>query len=109
MKRSVQAISSSPWAGERERSTLSSLAAASSGSCSRSFCIEHGIEQPFAHAERGDDHILRPRDPHDVLEHQRGIGEQRPARIGDHLDPRQRVRSRRDARGWKNQTPLSPA
>src|SRR5262249_61729268 len=28
MKRSVQAINSSPWAGERERSTLSSLAAA---------------------------------------------------------------------------------
>src|SRR5262249_45571635 len=36
MKQSVQAINSSPWAGERERSTLSSLAAAISGSFARS-------------------------------------------------------------------------
>src|SRR5262249_14010190 len=36
MKRSVQAINSSPWAGERERSTLSSLAVSINGSFSRS-------------------------------------------------------------------------
>ena len=30
------------------------------------------------------------RDPHEVLEHQRRIGEQRPAGVGHHLDLRQR-------------------
>ena len=46
------------------------------------------IEQALAHAERGDDDVLRPRDPHQVFQHQRRIGEQRPAGIGDHLDLR---------------------
>ena len=91
MKRSVQAISSSPWAGERERSTLSSLAAAISGSLSRSLSSSMRIEQALAHAERGDHHVLRLGDAHEIFEHQRRVGQQRPAGIGDHLDPRQRL------------------
>ena len=51
--------------------------------------VEQRIEQALAHAERRDHHVLGPRDPHQVLEHQRRIGEQRTPRIGHHLDLRQ--------------------
>ncbi len=54
--------------------------------------VEHGIEQPLAHAERGDHDVLRLGDAHQVLEHQRGIGEQRAASIGHHLDLREHFR-----------------
>ena len=91
MKRSVHAISSSPWAGERERSTLSSLAAVSSASCSRSLASEHRIEQALAHSERGNHDFLRTRDPHHVLEHERCIGEKRTPGVGHHLDARERL------------------
>ena len=62
MKRSVQAISSSPWAGERERSTLSSLRGGDQRILAPLLGVEHRIEQPLAHAERGDHDVLRPRD-----------------------------------------------
>ena len=91
MKRSVQAISSSPCCGERERSTLRSRAAAISGSRSRSRALEQRIEQALAHAERRDHDLSRLDRAHQIFQHQRGIGEQRPAGGVDHLDLRQRL------------------
>jgi len=54
--------------------------------------VEQRIEHALAHPERRDHDILRPRQPHHVLEHERRIGQQRTPRIGDHLDLRQRLR-----------------
>ena len=53
--------------------------------------VEHRIEQALAHAERGDHDVLRARDVDQMLQHQRRIGEQRPPRVGHHLDLRQRL------------------
>ena len=54
--------------------------------------VEQRIKQPLAHAERGNHHLPRPRKAHHVLEHERRIAEQRPARVVDHLDAREHVR-----------------
>ena len=37
--------------------------------------LEHGIEQALAHAERGDHHVLRLGDAHQVFQHQRRVGQ----------------------------------
>ncbi len=55
--------------------------------------VEHRIEQALAHPKRRDHDILRLRDFDQVLEHERGIGEQWTPRVGDHLDLRQRFRA----------------
>ena len=91
IKRSVQSISSSPCAGERERRMLRSRAAAISGSCFFSARVEQVVEQTFTHAERGEDDVLRPCHAHDVFEHKRAIGEQRAPGIGDDFDARQHL------------------
>ncbi len=54
--------------------------------------VEQRIEQALAHPERRDHDILRLGDAHQMLEHERRIGEQWAPRIGDHLDLRQRLR-----------------
>ena len=53
--------------------------------------LEQRIEQALAHAERREHHLARLADAHHVFEHQRRIGEQRPARIGHHFDVGQRL------------------
>ena len=90
MNRSVHTIQLSPWAGDaaqkielaggREQRILAPLR-----------LVEQRIEQALAHAERRDHHILGPRYPHQVLEHERRIGKQRTPRVGHHLDLRQRL------------------
>ena len=50
------------------------------------------IEQPFAHAERGEHHLRDLGPEQDVFEHQRGIRQQRPPGRGDDFDLRQRFR-----------------
>ena len=52
---------------------------------------ELGIEQALADAERRDDDLPGRRDPNDLLEHRRAIGEQRAARRRDRFDRHQRV------------------
>ena len=92
MKASVQSISSSPCCGERERSRFSSCAAAISASLLALLGVEQRIEQALAHAERREHHVARLGLADDVLEHQRGIRQQRTAGRVHHLDLRQRFR-----------------
>jgi hypothetical protein len=47
---------------------------------------QHLVEQAFAHAEGREHDGLGPGDPDHIFEHQRGVGEQRSPRIGNHLD-----------------------
>ena len=54
--------------------------------------VEQRVEQALAHAERREHHLARLGLAHDVLEHQRRIGQQRPAGGGHDLDLRQRFR-----------------
>ena len=54
--------------------------------------VEQRIQQPLAHAERREHHLARLGLAHDVLQHQRGVGQQRTAGGVHHLDLRQRVR-----------------
>ena len=54
--------------------------------------VEQRIEQALAHAERGEHHVARLGPAHDVLQHQRRIGQQRTAGRSHHLDLRQRFR-----------------
>ena len=56
----------------------------------RTVHTRHGIEQPLAHAQRRDHHLLRARDTHDIFQHQRSVGEKRSACVRDHLNARQR-------------------
>ncbi len=92
MKASVQSISSSPCCGERERSRFSSCADGEQRVLPLLFGVEQRIEQAFAHAERGEHHVARLGLAHDVLEHQRRIGQQRTAGGVHHLDLRQALR-----------------
>ena len=53
--------------------------------------LQQRIEQAFADAERREHHLPRLADAQNVFEHQRRIGQQRPPRIVDHFDIRQRI------------------
>ena len=92
MKRLGPVHNSSPWRGERERSRLRSSAAEISGSSRCVRGVELLVEQAFAHAEGRDRDLARLPEPDDLLQHDRAVGEQRAARLGDALDVLQRLR-----------------
>ena len=87
--RSVQAISSSPCRGERERSKLRSAAAHQKRIAGFLRRIEQRIEQALAHAEYRDHDLARLDRAHQIFQHQRGVSQQRAARGIDDFDLRQ--------------------
>ena len=53
--------------------------------------LEQRIEQALADAERGNHHLARLAGAQNVFEHQRRVGQQRPARTIHHFDIGERV------------------
>ena len=68
------------------------LAAAISGSSACGVGVEVAVEEAFAHAEGGNRDLAWPTEADDLAEHDRAVGEERQARLGDDLNVLQGLR-----------------